>query len=274
MICLSQDRLLKLSLQQGELTSSQAAIPWQPTCPDQGIITPRSGSREGCSSDHQEDGRKALQEVANASEQPHEVQMQKQQMSQKLNAAVPNLPDSEEEQNLSNPDANKQAEPSESSELLKEDPQCGKEPCIASIEPEPREQLGMHTSPSAATVSEMKPPSHEGRAFSEQQKKDASLSSSSLHQDTVGHVGKPSAEPNTMQGTSQLAVDPDSPMGDGVGQADMTAELPSAAATPPQPSLSMAAQKDGQASVMDVLMDAQKLATTPADESRVGVPLQ
>ena len=250
------------------MTLSQAAVPWQPAIsPDQDGIATQPGSVEACSSDHQEDNTIALNEGADASKQLIEVSLQKEQMIQEPNAAWPDVPQSDERQVTSSLDAGKQAEQSRASKLLGEVPQRNKELCNPpSWKPEPQEQPGMHTSPSATTASNLQFPANEDRVFSEQQKKDAGLSSDNPHQDTAYHVDKPSADSNARKEASKPAVSPYSPASNVVGQDGVTTDLSSAAATPQQPSLSTAAHKDGQASVMDVLMDAQKLTTTPAND--------
>lgn len=221
----------------------------------------------------QEEGNAAPVKQLSASKQLHEASQQEEQVSQEPQASVPESGSTDKDRAATALEANKQAEPSNVSELVEESQQNGKDKLDTRPAIEQHEQSGKFASPAATPSSCVQSQLQEVSALSEQHQRAICLSANSLHQESYKDEDKvevkPSEEPSLREDRSQQpAADTGSPECC-EGHGSLTSAPPSAAATPQEKSSSLSAQKDGQASVMDVLKDAQKLAATPLPESKV-----
>lgn len=228
--------------------------------------------REAFTSDQQEIRTKTPDDDAKAPASPSECSLQKSQLIQEPKESVLEPPhggqDTGQDTVSPSQDAMKQSEPSESAQPPEKTPCISTELCNASSQPEPEEQSGMLPNISAGPDISKQSAACPRNTLSEQDEK-KELASSSLHQEKASDVRTSHAEPDSVERISQaLVLNSDSPAGC-LEQDDVTVNRSSARATPQGPSASANAHKDGQASVMDVLMDAQKLTTAPASEHRV-----
>ena len=246
---------------------SQAAVPWLPAKTSEPSFTTPDSTREEASTSDQGIGIDAAHDKE-ADVSPDANISQRRQHTEVPDTAASEPAAIKVDTNVLVPDIIEQTEPLQQTRQQRS-AERSQEPCLAP--PEAQRQEQPKRSYLAAQEDHKQSVPHAETLCPQIFQGDSCPAHCSPPVSLKQQPGQSPEEQDTAKGSPHLAATVSVKLAAQLGAEEnhLTMSAPSTAGTPQCLRTSTTSQKDGQASVMDVLLDAQKLATTPNIESTV-----